>query len=129
VSTTPDLCRDTTYQVIRVHPYIHAEYALDEYLGCAPFTVDHQNASEGAISDYNWDWGDGSPPSSSSDTVISHTYQNTGLAESTHDLVLVVNNADGCTDTLQRSISVLPEVASQFTQNVTGSTTPLIRCG
>ncbi len=119
VSTTPNLCRDTSYQTIRVHPYIHAEYALQDYLGCAPFLVDLQNASEGAISNFNWNWGDGTPPSVSADTVVSHTYQNTGLAASSHDLILTVRNADGCTDTMQRSITVLPEVVSQFTQDET----------
>ncbi|MBE0676870.1 MAG: PKD domain-containing protein, partial [Bacteroidales bacterium] len=119
VSSTPNLCRDTSYQTIRVHPYIHAEYSLDEFRGCAPFEVELQNASEGAISTYNWDWGDGSLPSLSSDSIILHTYNNTGLAETKHNLVLVVSNIDGCTDTMQRQVTVLPEVQSQFTQDVT----------
>ncbi|MGC9341877.1 MAG: PKD domain-containing protein, partial [Bacteroidales bacterium] len=87
VSTTPNLCRDTSYQTIRVHPYIHAEYSLDEFEGCAPFEVELLNASEGAISSYEWDWGDTTSAGSSSDPVVFHTYNNTGISKTTHNLV------------------------------------------
>jgi PKD repeat protein len=119
VSTTPNLCRDTSYQTIRTHPYIHAEYSVNEFQGCAPFQLDLQNASAGAISDYEWDWGDGTPSSTSGGATLSHSYQNTGSASVTNVLQLVVQNADGCADTMVRDITVFPEVTSQFTQDQT----------
>jgi PKD repeat protein len=121
VSTTPNLCRDTSYQTIQVHPYIHSEFSVDEFQGCAPFTVVLQNAAEGAISSYDWDWGDGSPSSVSGAPIQTHPYQNTGPAAVVNYLTLIVENADGCADTMIRNITVFPEVTSQFTQDkITG---------
>lgn len=119
VSTTQNLCRDTSYQTLRTHPYVHAEFSVNEFQGCAPFLLVLQNASLGAISDYEWNWGDGPPPSSSGDTVLTHLYQNTGPAAVTNNLQLIVQNADGCADTMARDITVFPEVVSQFTQDLT----------
>ncbi len=119
VSTTPNLCRDTSEQIIRIHPYIRAEFSVNDFEGCAPFDLVLQNSSEGAISDYDWDWGDLSLPSDLGDTVLYHTYQNNGTSNETHSLRLVVQNADHCSDTMIRDITVFPEVVSLFTPDVT----------
>jgi PKD repeat protein len=47
ISTTLNQCRDTSWQVIRVHPYINADFSVDNFQGCAPFTVTLQNSSVG----------------------------------------------------------------------------------
>jgi len=116
VSSTPYLCRDTSYRTIQIHPYIHASFSADEFQGCAPFPLVIYNVSEGAISDYEWDWGD-SILSSASDTIQTHLYQNTGSATITNSLKLMVQNADGCADSMVRNITVFPEVNSFFTAN------------
>jgi PKD repeat protein len=126
VSTTQNFCRDTSYQTIRTHPYVHAEFSANEFQGCAPFGVVLQNASQGAISDYEWDWGDGSPPSALGDSILTHTYQNTGPATVTNNLQLIVQNTDGCADTMSREIRVFPEVVSQFTQDLTAGCNELL---
>jgi len=125
ISTTPNLCRDTAYQTIRIHPYINADYSVDEFQGCAPFQVILQNSSEGAISQYEWDWGDGSPPSSSSGATQTHVYQNNGPAPVIRSLQLIVENAAGCMDTLIRNITVYPVIVSQFTQDRIAGCNPL----
>ncbi|UCG27910.1 MAG: PKD domain-containing protein [Bacteroidales bacterium] len=125
VSTTPDLCRDTSYQNIVVHPYIHADFSVNDFEGCAPFQITVDNAATGAISGYEWDWGDGTPGSTSGAATLTHLYQNNGPAPVVYPLRLVVENADGCTDTLIRDITVYPVVISQFTQDVTEGCNPL----
>jgi PKD repeat protein len=125
ISTTLNQCRDTSWQVIRVHPYINADFSVDNFQGCAPFLVTLQNSSEGAVSQYEWNWGDGSPPSNSSAATLTHLYQNGTAAPVTRPIRLVVRNADACTDTLTRNITVFPQVTSQFTQDVTAGCNPL----
>jgi len=125
ISTTPNLCRDTAFQTVTIHPYIHADFSVDEFQGCAPFTVSLNNASDGAISAYEWDWGDGSAPSASGGATQTHEYQNVTPAPITRSLQLVVDNADGCTDTLIRSISVYPEIQAALTQDLTEGCNPL----
>ncbi|KPK83440.1 MAG: hypothetical protein AMS27_12845 [Bacteroides sp. SM23_62_1] len=125
VSTTPNLCQDTTYGTITIHPYINADYSVDEFQGCAPFTVTLQNSAEGAITQYEWDWGDGSPVSTSSGVTQTHIYQNDGGATVIRSLQLTVENAAGCLDTMKRNITVFPRIISQFTQNTTAGCQPL----
>jgi PKD repeat protein len=120
ISTTPNLCSDTSYGTVRTHPFIDAEYSVNEFQGCSPFRVTLQNASEGAVTGYTWDWGDGSPPSTSGGATLTHVYVNSGPSTVTYDLRLEVENADNCTDAMTREITVFPEVTSQFTQDTTG---------
>ncbi len=119
VSTTPYLCSDTSYHTIQTHPYINAGYSVDDFQGCAPFTLSLHNDSEGAISGYEWDWGDKSSPSTSDDSIQTHLYNNSGSTVMTNSLQLTVQNADGCTDSMIRTITVFPEVSSQFSPDVT----------
>lgn len=114
VSTTVNLCRDTSYQTIEIHPYIKAAYSMDEFQACAPFSMELKNVSEGAISSYDWDWGDESSHGDTGDSIQTHTYQNSGPAALTNELRLWVENADGCADSMVRTITVFPEVVSQF---------------
>jgi PKD repeat protein len=125
ISTTLNQCRDTAWQVIRVHPYIDADFSVDNFQGCAPFLVTLQNSSAGAVSQYEWNWGDGSPPSNSGAQTLTHTYQNLTPALVVRPIRLVVRNADACTDTLIRNITIYPQVTSQFTQDVIAGCNPL----
>lgn len=125
VSTTPNLCRDTSFQTIRVHPFIEADFTVNDFQGCAPFDITVSNTSSGAITRYEWSWGDGTPGTSSGAPILTHTYQNISPSPVIYPLRLVVENADGCTDTLIRGITVYPIVISQFTQDATEGCNPL----
>jgi gliding motility-associated-like protein len=68
--------------------------AFPAITGCAPFTVDFENASTGA-SDYVWDFGDGSP--TSTDFEPAHTYTLPGTF--TVQLVAIDSNSCNIADT------------------------------
>lgn len=62
------------------------------------FTVYFQNTSTGAVS-WFWDFGDGN---TSTLEHPQHTYQNPG----TYIIWLIVTNANGCTDSISRTVEV-----------------------
>ncbi len=63
----------TTHSVtVRAHP--KALFAPDKTEGCSPMTIHFTNTSRGSNAGYTWDFGDGTPLSSSSATTIAHTF-------------------------------------------------------
>ena len=72
------------------------DYSFSPNGGCAPLNVNFQNNSQAGsapITGYIWDFGDGSPPSST--TSPSHTYQ----FGNTYGVSLEAIDANGCTST------------------------------
>jgi gliding motility-associated-like protein len=117
-SPPPFFCTDTTTQDITVHPYIHAEFSVDTITGCSPFTVRIRNVSVGAISDYSWDFGDGTPVRTDNKDTLYHTYPvNTSTNPIKYKLKLTVKNASptGCPDDTSRWITVNPATSVTFT--------------
>ncbi len=123
VAASTELCTDTNYLDILIHPYIEAAYTVDDIVGCHPFTVTIENQSFG-VDDYFWDYGDGDTSSTGSDIHI-HTYSNTGSAAMTYPMELIVQNDQGCTDILVRNILVHPEMTAEFTMDVDSGCHPL----
>lgn len=58
------------------------------------------NSSSGDITDYQWDFGDGSPNVTSTSPV--HTYPDTG----TYNVTLIANPNSPCTDTLTQPVNI-----------------------
>ncbi|WKZ31562.1 MAG: PKD domain-containing protein [Candidatus Dojkabacteria bacterium] len=79
--------------------------------------------SDGTISGYSWDWGDGTPDSSGVST--SHEYTNAG----NFMITLTVTDNEGATDTQTANINVtaIPNVppTASFTINTTTGNAPL----
>ncbi len=77
------------------------------------------NASSGAVS-YFWNFGDGSPDSTSIETNPIHNYLNDG----TYVVMLISTNVEGCSDTIYQTIVVLPDFyfyfPNAFTPNLNG---------
>lgn len=114
IATSTEFCRDTMNLDIVVHPYIEAAFAVNDITGCTPFSVMINNQSTG-IDKYLWDFGDGSPPSTTGAASFEHTYINTGNSTSVFPLKLIVANDEGCTDTVVRNITVHPPLTANFT--------------
>lgn len=82
-------------------------------------SVQFQNQSSGAIS-YLWNFGDGSPDSTSTLENPSHDYVNDG----TYIVMLISTNVEGCADTIYQTVVVLPDFyfyfPNAFTPNANG---------
>ncbi len=111
VATSDYLCRDTQRMVITVYSHINADFTLDRANNCSPFPVQITNTSSGGITSWFWDFRDGTTSTLPNPT---HTYINKSLADQIRNLRLVVRNSHGCTDTMERQVSVFPEVRASF---------------
>ncbi len=89
-------CLDTAYGSITIFDNPVADFTAPDTSSCkAPLTVNFKNNSTGAAT-YQWDFGDGN---TSATANPSHTYTSTGI----YTVTLIVTNANGCTDTLQKT--------------------------
>ncbi|MBW8060707.1 MAG: PKD domain-containing protein [Solirubrobacterales bacterium] len=107
-------CGDTAVFNITVHPKPVAVFTPSDTIGCAPLTVTFTDSSIGALT-YIWKFGDGDfdfTPGS-----VTHTYGNSNIITDTFLLTLIVENADGCKDTLTQNIIVYPEITAIFVTN------------
>ncbi len=114
VAKSDEICSDTSFFDILIHPYIEAAFTVENIVGCHPFTIKINNQSTG-VDQYFWSFGDGSPVLNTNSTSFEHTYFNTGNTTRVYSLQLIVLNDQGCSDTLTRLISVHPELSANFT--------------
>ena len=122
-ATSANLCSHVSDPLeVTVYPYIEAGFAIDYAEGCHPFTVTITDQSHGATG-YTWDMGDGTTYTNPGN--FTHEFQNTGSAPVDHTIRLVVDNPRGCTDFTEHTITVYPELISDFSASVTDNCEPL----
>ena len=97
VTTSNGCTKDTSKQVI-VHPALTAafSYVSAACAGDSIQFIDQSNSPHGYITDWVWNFGDGTPPVTvtyPANPNISHAYANGG----NYVVTLVVTNSDGCT--------------------------------
>lgn len=101
-------CTGSHSDSVRVYPIPQASYSGGPFAGCAPLWVQFNDASitGGLPLTYLWDFGDGSPFSTSSNPT--HQYAQPG----SYDVQLIINSANICvvTDTfdLANIVNVYP---------------------
>jgi len=78
--------------------------------GCQPLVVTFTNSSAGYAS-LLWDFGDGE---TSTEVNPTHTFRNTSTSLVYYTVTLTVTSSTGCTASMQSSITVYPEVTSDF---------------
>jgi PKD repeat protein len=116
---SPRGCRHDTTGSVEVYSYLKAAFSASNVKGCSPLEVSVTNNSVGNI-DYFWFWDDNSldtlnPDSTISASSFTKTYVNDNLdTVQTKWLTLIVANSQGCTDTMQRKITIYPEVTADF---------------
>jgi PKD repeat protein len=111
-----DGCNDFYTDTIRVFPQVTSDFTLldwNDTTVCHASEVGFKSTSKGNTDTYLWNFGDGS---SDIDTLVSHTYKNTGLNDTTFHVSLIATSPFGCNDTSPaRNIRVFPFISSAFT--------------
>lgn len=107
-------CTDTIVKPVLINPTPVAEFVPNILAGCSPLTVDFLNTSINADSNA-WDYGDGNT-STVSDTLHSHTFQNSTSSVVEYNVVLVTSSEEGCSSQHSVTIQVYPELIAAFAE-------------
>jgi gliding motility-associated-like protein len=95
IATDANGCVDSTTNTIRVTGPL-ANFSSTDTLSCAPVTINFTNATTlypgTSLTSINWNFGVGSPPSTSTLPNPSYTYTTIG----TPNVTLTVTDSDGC---------------------------------
>lgn len=125
IAITNSGCTDTVKQSVTVHPLPDAQFTTNPAaVGiCDGTPITFNDASTIATPDIiqNWDWnfGDGTPVDTNQNT--SHLYN----SPATYTVVLTVTSDFGCTDTINRLVTVNPNPVVNFTGTPTIGCEPL----
>ncbi len=117
-------CDSVLSKPVTIYSYINADFLVARSDSCSPFNIGITNVSPGGVTSYEWNFGDGSPDSTTFEP--SHTYNNTSPNLQTYPIRLVVKNNHTCYDTLIRPITVYPEITAGFTIDKVAGCQPLI---
>ena len=113
VAISPFDCRDTAKGSVEVFPFLEADFAVDTIKGCSPLQIRIQYASLGKIDSVIWDFGDGNKGNTRGS--FYYTFVDTTPDVLKRILKLTVKQNNGCSDSLQRIITVYPGVKAGFT--------------
>lgn len=115
-------CFDTASKTITTYPQIHANFGMNDSIGCSPLGVNYTNNSAGAQF-YQWHFGDGATSINSSP---SYTYFNNTLVDTLFYPKLVVTSSFGCTDSIQDTVQIHPLPIASFTKDKINGCHPLL---
>ncbi len=91
-------CSDSSTVFVAVNPLPVANFSGDNLAGCPPLCVNFRNLStppsSATITSGTWDFGDGSPLASLTDST--HCYTTSGL----YSVTLTVTTSDGCSSSI-----------------------------
>jgi gliding motility-associated-like protein len=111
IAMTDKGCSDTASTQTTVNALPQSGFTVtNACLGSPVQLTDTSLAGSSAITSWSWNLGDGSTSSLPNPT---HNYAATG----TYNVQLIVQNSDGCTDTVNRSINVYPVPVADFSSN------------
>lgn len=116
-------CSDQISKQVIVYPVPKVDFVPSLTEGCAPLNVAITNNSIG-VSQYSWNLGNAN--SSTSAPVFNHIFENIQDDPKNYQLNLLGQNNFGCASQINKSITVYPEVAADFStdDNVFKGCTP-----
>lgn len=105
------MCVDTAYGMPVVFPKPIANFVRNPVSGCAPLLVNFVNTSTLNLGN-NWDFNDGNL---STLTNPVHTFTtNNSSSNTVYNVQLLVISADGCRDSVQKTVTLLPLPQANF---------------
>lgn len=111
VASTDKGCSDTLNRTTTINSLPTAGFTVANTCYGSPVQfTDTTSTSTGAINSWAWNFGDGNTASTQSPL---HSYTSTG----SYQVSLIVANANGCVDTINRSVNVFPVPAANFSSN------------
>jgi gliding motility-associated-like protein len=106
-------CTDVSTKQITVNPSPIANILPDKTEGCHPLTVNFANTSTSAVKAW-WKLENGDVTETSGNGPFSYQFTNTSFAPIWYKIVLVVENAAGCRDSVEQRIQVFPDVGASI---------------
>jgi len=109
---------------INVNPQVKADFSGDDN-GCSPASARFQSQSLGAVSYYQWDFGDNTPIETGSSPT--HLYVNNITHDEVKDytITLTAGNSFGCKDIATRTYQLNPQPLASFVADKTSGCQPL----
>ncbi|HEY8402028.1 MAG TPA: PKD domain-containing protein [Cytophagaceae bacterium] len=116
-------CTDTTYKNIRVHPAPKPSFDLPQ-AGCGPLNAEIHNTTSGAVR-YVWDLGTGDIVDTTSSAPFNYVFSNNGISNRNYTVWLEAINSFGCSASLNKTVTVYPEVTADILASDTVGCTPI----
>ena len=123
-SQTSNVCFGTVKGNLLVFHNPVANFVADKSAGCTPFSVNFNNTGTG-YSTSKWFYGNGATSLSQNG---QSTYTNaTGNGINTYSVKLSIGTADGCRDSIIKTISVFGQPSAGFTPDTPACTPKIIK--
>ena len=116
-------CKAIVTKSVTVFFVPKATFTTNVPAGCAPVAATFSNTSTGANS-YVWSFGD-LTSSTSSLSVLTHSYTNNTLLLQTYTVQLLVTSINGCQDSSRITITTYPKPIFNFTMVPNSGCSPL----
>ncbi|HDR68201.1 MAG TPA: PKD domain-containing protein, partial [Bacteroidaceae bacterium] len=124
-SSSDGKCVKSVTWPILVHPHVEAAFTFSDALGCQPFEVTFENLSIGGTN-FTWNFGDGNEVTTTHPGPVTHTFVNTSFVnQQNFQVTLHVENDAGCNDQVTRTVSVSPDIQTNFAASETEGCHPL----
>ncbi len=114
IATTNEGCRDTFMQSFKVFPKPISYFTTSVDSGCAPLNILLTNSSQ-AINPavYFWDFGDGTTQINNA-ASFNKSFNGSVLHDTLYTIKLISTSANGCKDTLNKSITIKSGAVSKI---------------
>ncbi len=120
-----NICTDSVYVDIVVHPMVRADFSTTGNLGCNPLEVEIHNSSYNA-SRYIWDFGDGTDTVTHNSASFVKLFSNSSLSETAqYKINLRAGSEAGCYSETSRLVEVYPDILAYFEASVIEGCHPL----